>query len=199
MIVHPYRDRSRLEVFAGTNIIREDFGLTGVHVLDPDDPSRLWRIESFYRQPEIRSLRGIRAKVMDAKGFVSFVLQADLEVLLGYGKPGQTCAWSGRSYGAPGDRDFYGVAADDDDLRDDLYDRELVLRGENRHKYGGVLPPKAEIRRRVHLGHREDVEELFVLLRDVDPDTGGAPDLQLKNVSARWARAERTPVLWKLL
>ena len=198
MIINPYKDRDRLRTFTGTNLIKDDFELTGCCFWDPLEPGRWWLIEAFYR-PEDNSRTGVRARVCDNKGFRSFVLQHDLEVLLEMYKPGQRSPWSGQTYSEPGERDFHGLQADSDDLEDLLYAQELVQRGLYAAQYGGGLPANAEIRRRVHRAHREDYEELYVLIRDDDPDTGARPDYLQRNVGGRWKLAERSRVTWASL
>lgn len=198
MIINPYKDRERLKTFVGTNLIKDDFGLTGYYFQDCLEPDRWWCIEAFYRSEE-HSRTGVRAQVCDGKAFRSFVLQHDLEVLLGMYKPGQRSPWSGQTYGEPGEHDFQGLQADSDDLEDHLYGLELVLRGLYAPQYRGGLPSNAEIKRRVHLAHKEDYEELHVLVRDDDPDTGVRPDYLQRHVAGRWKLVERTAVSWKSL
>jgi hypothetical protein len=131
---------------------------------------------------------------MDQHGFVSFCNQRDLEVLLGYAFPGQHCSWLHRSYPSPEDHEWYGPCADEEDLIDDLFERELRLRNSGN---AGALPSGLEIVRRVHLDANNDVEELFTLLWDRDNSTGVAPDTRLETISDRWKRVERNRLEWR--
>ncbi|KKK61189.1 hypothetical protein LCGC14_3016830 [marine sediment metagenome] len=56
--------------------------------------------------------------------------------------------------------------ADDNDLIDDLFDREMSIRSE----VPGVLPAGLEIERRVHISRGLDVRELYILIADADQD-----------------------------
>jgi hypothetical protein len=179
MIVHPLLEH--LDTVPGTRLLLDHFDLVGRLVLDPTDPRRDWRIHGFYAPLRARAIGGVRARLVDQKGFVSFLNQRDLEVLLGLGQPGARCPWLGRSYVAPGHPDWIGPAADEDDLDDDLVERSLALFAQ--HAF--LLPPM-DLPRRIHEGPRDDLEELQVLVAVAD-----AP--------ARWARAERRRVRWELV
>ena len=139
-------------------------------------------------------LGGLRAKLTDQKGFVTFCNQRDLEVLIGLAEPGTFCPWARKYYVAPGDKDWYGLYMDDDDLEDDLHDREMLLRAASPT---GILLGNLEIARRLHLDTKYDVEELDMLLWDADPETGLTPDLRLETVERRWKRVERTRMQWE--
>lgn len=194
MIVNPYTHKEEVIPFTGTRILQQDFGLVGTILRDPFNSYRYWRIESLYAPLKVRALGGIRAKLVDDKQFVAFLTQMDLEVLLGIARPGEKCKWSGKTYPAPGDSAFFGLCSDDDDLQDDLYDRELFLRAQSG---GYALPQNAEIVRRVHLEENVDVEEYFLLIWDGDPATGTSPDTRISTLDKRWRRIERVRTPWE--
>jgi len=106
MIVNPYKNPERLTTYAGTRILQEDFGIVGAVVADTAEKYRLWRVQALYSPIPKRSRGGIRAKLTDQKGVVTFCNQMDLEVLLGIAKPGSYCWWAEEEYPAPGDREF---------------------------------------------------------------------------------------------
>jgi hypothetical protein len=137
---------------------------------------------------------GLRAKLVDDKDFITFINQMDLEVLVGEGKPGHRCRWSKEFYSSPDEESFFGMCVDEQDLLDDLYDRELLLRAESPV---GVLMSNTEIMRRVHVHKRRDVEELHVLLWDEDPFDGVSPDIRMETLNRRWSRIERVNVDWE--
>jgi len=194
MIINPYTNREALATYTGTRILQQDFGLIGTVFTDPFNRKRCWRIHALFSPTGGRSIDGIRAKLVDDKEYVTFINQMDLEVMLGTAIPGTRCRWSGKMYAAPGERDFYGMCCDDDDLIDDLYGRELMLRGTN---LTGFLDPYIEITRRVHLEHRVDIEERFLLIWDGDPETGISPDIRITTVEKRWSRSERLRAPWE--
>jgi hypothetical protein len=190
MLVHPYRDKVR--VVNGCRMLSETLNLIGTRIRDPREPHRVWTIENLYA-PLTRKIGGIRAKARDQKDFITFINQRDLEVLINHANPGDYCRWLGEEYVDPSEPDWFGFCADEDDLRDDLYDRELALRME----YGPVLPTGLEIVRRVHLSEGIDVEELWLLIADVHPERGFAPDPGFSTLLRRWARVQQERVLWK--
>jgi hypothetical protein len=192
LLINVYRDRP--VALAGTRLLEAQLGIEGVRFTDPLDARRSWQVENIYLPVPGRAIGGIRAKVRDQKGFISFCNQRDLEVLLGYAKPGELCPWLDDGYVGWWDTDWVGLACDDEDLRDDLYEREWMWRSQLPL---GVLTPDCEIARRVHLGHHYDVEDLFVLLGDVAPETGEMPDTRFETLERRWMRAERMRVRWE--
>jgi hypothetical protein len=192
MLLNPYQ--TLLEVLPGSRMLRDAsaLGLVGVCIDDPKRAGRAWQITNLYAPIERRHLGGIRAKLLDQKGFVTFCNQRDLELLLGLAKPGQLCIWTDQDYPELDSQEFYGLCADEEDLQDDLFERELVLRGEQ----PGVLPYGLELTRRIHTSSGIDAEELNTMLWDCDPDTGWGPDVRLETVHNRWASVERTKVRW---
>lgn len=196
MIVNPFQRKDLMTTYVGTRILQADFGLIGMSVVDPFNRYRSWRVQGLYAPTGSRAIDGIRVKLVDGKNFVTFINQMDFEVIAGMGLAGQTCRWSGKKYADPGDRDFYGMFVDDDDLVDDLYDRELLLRG---HSEAFILPQNTEITRRVHLEEKVDVEELHLLLWDGDPETGISPDIRCETIERRWSRIERVRAPWDMV
>jgi hypothetical protein len=190
MLVNPYAER--LLTYGGTRLLQKDFGLVGTILPDPFNKRRLWTIQGLYAPIPGRSLGGVRAKLQDRKGFISFLNQMDMEILLGIAVPGKKCRWSGKEYAEVESPNFFGFCCDDDDLLDDLYDRELMIRGET-----GLLPYGAEVLRRIHYEDRVDYEELRILLQDVDPDTGIGPDMRIDTIERRWVRVERNRLPWE--
>ena len=196
MLVNPYVEKTRVATYEGTRLIQEDLGIIGAEVYDPKEPLRKWFVQSIYAPLPGRALGGVRAKLQDEKGFVSFINQRNLEVSLGLVRPGQWCNWAGQPYVDPDDRDWFGICADEEDLLDDLHERELLLRA---HIPGGVLYPPMEITRRIHRDVKSDFEELFMLLWDMDPETGFGPDLRLETIESRWSKVEKERLVWDRL
>jgi hypothetical protein len=196
VLVHPYneRDKPRLETFVGTRLLRDDLGLSGVVVRDPDESERLWRVQSVYAPLPRQGLGGVRTKLVDQYGFITFCNQRDLEVLLGLGTPGRNCPWIGKEYVEPGDREWFGFCADEEDLLDDLYDRETLLRQTCALP---ILPRNSSIKRRIYTsGRGGHLEEEWDMLWDMDPETGICPDTRLETLERRWTRVARSKVRW---
>lgn len=179
--------------FQGTRLLQDTFGVMNIQVRDPKESGRLWEVQSIYAPIPGRALGGVRAKLVDTKGFITFCNQRDLEVLVGLGAPGRWCRWLGGDYVHPDDREWCGLCADEEDLLDDLQERELMLRSQVQ---GGVLTTPLEFTRRVHLEPKNDFEELFILLGDFDPDTGMYPDPRLETIERRWVRSHREKLRW---
>lgn len=195
MIVNPFQNQSALVTYAGTRLLQQDFGLMGRQLRDPYDSLRTWEIHALFAPTGTRAVDGIRAKLVDQKQYVTFINQMDLEVLLGIGVPGKICRWSEKKYAGPNDHDFYGMFVDDDDLVDDLYERELLIRASCESH---ILPYGLEFTRRVHREEKVDVEELWALLWDGDPETGLSPDTRLETVERRWSRIECVRAPWDM-
>lgn len=196
MIVNPYKQRELMTTFTGTRLLQEDFGVIGASMSDPAEPYRIWSVHSLYAPVTGRSVGGIRAKLLDQKGVIAFINQMDLEILLGAGTPGKYCQWAGKMYPEKTSANFYGMVTDDDDLVDDLYDRELLMRG---NTATGMLDPSSEIIRYVHLEERLDFQEYWILMWDGDPETGISPDIRMETVEKRWVRVERTRCPWDMI
>ena len=191
MLVNPYRQQ--LSVFSGTRLLAETFDLIGTRIPDEHNPLRVWEVQALYAPIPGRSLGGVRARLTDQKEFVTFCNQRDLEVILGMGRPGTYCAWAGEDYVGPGDPNWFGFCADDDDLIDDLHERETFLRAQ----VGGVLVGNLSIERRVYLERGGDYEENYVLLYDYDLETGVVPDPRIETIHRRWIRSERVRIRWE--
>lgn len=192
MLINPCK--TQLPTIPGTRILEDTLGIVGFQYTDPKNPNRVWTLQHLLAPVRKRALGGIRAKFLDHKDFSAYCNQRDLEVLLGIAKPEEYCHWLNDEYKGPKDREWYGLCMDDNDLQDDLYERELRIREHN----PGVLPQHIEITRRFHDGGT-DVEELLILLWDVDTVTGISPDTQLTTVTHRWARVEKVKVQWQLI
>lgn len=193
MLLNPHRSQHLLQAIPGTRLLLESFGLIGVAFPDLHDGARAWTIMTVLAPVPGRALGGIRVRVEDQKGFTSFCNQRDLELLLGLARPGMMCPWLRTEYPDFGDLDFFGLCADEEDLRDDIHERELRIRAE----HPGVIPFGTQLTRYLHLD-TQDVEELMMMLYDCDPKSGLGPDHRLETVSSRWTRIERNKVEWSL-
>ena len=180
-------------VVPGTRLLEGTFGVVGVRISDPQNSQRIWEVQGLYLPITGRALGGVRAKLFDQKGFITFCNQRDLEVLLGIAAPGTPISWRDDEYVDLDHKEWFGFCCDDDDLLDDLQERELFYRAE---LPAGILIPNLEMERRVHVGHGNDCEELFLVVQDMDPDTGMFPDTRFETIERRWARAERRRVRW---
>lgn len=188
MIVNPYADKHLMRTYSGTRLLEETLGVLGEKVRDGPDYHRVWTVQALYAPIPGRALGGVRARLVDSKGFVSFCNQRDLEVLLGDAVPGRYCRWLGKEYVDENDPDWIGICADDDDLLDDLFERELLLRGETRSP---ILEPGLELRRFYHRENRKDIDEVLEFLFDADPETGIYPDTRFETIGQRWSILER--------
>jgi hypothetical protein len=192
LIINLYRDRPN--TFPGTRVIETQLGIEGVRFADPLNAQRIWQIETAYMPVPGRILGGLRVKVRDQRDFISFCNQRDLEVILGYAQPGELCPWLDEDYVDCANESWVGLACDDEDLRDDLLEREGLLRTQMPM---GILTTEYDIARRVHIGKNYDVEDLFVMLGDYAPETGQSPDTRFETIEHRWMRAERKRVRWE--
>lgn len=189
MLVHPYH--SHLPVHDGTRLIDASLDVIGVTVVDPRVPTRAWSVQTLFAPITRRMIGGVRARLVDAYGFVSFVNQRDLEVLLGLGVAGQLCPWTGGKYIGVGERDWCGLFLDDDDLLDDLQLRELELRMQSIEQgLGPVLPEGLSMTRLIHVDEGADLEEVHTLNWDL-----GYSDLE--HLRLRWSRTTRRRVAWR--
>lgn len=194
VIVNPNK-REYVQTVEGANNLVSTFDVVGLPFEDPQEVNqkRIWVVQDLYAPIPTRTLRGIRAKVVDPKGFVSFVNQRDLEVLLGRATERSFCQWLGQPYASTASNDWIGLAVDGDDSLDDLYDREVVLR---RGRIQRPLDPKDTITRRLHREAGHDVIETWVLIADRDPVTGASPDIRRETIMNRWVLSETTRVSW---
>lgn len=188
MLINPYK--TRLATIPGTRVIEDNLGLNGFQFAAAGAADRVWTLQYLLEPVPRRHLGGLRAKFQDEKNFISFCNQRDLEVLLGVSSPGDFCPWTEGEYFAEDDTGWYGLCVDDEDLVDDLYERELRLR-----EHYPVLPTNIEIIRRVH-DSGSDCEELHVLLQDAD-ESGYQPDTRRETLLRRWTRVERTALKWR--
>lgn len=197
MLINPYKQT--LEVIPGSRMLVEGLGLIGANFPDEKYEGRVWTVTNLFAPLKGRALGGIRAKLQDQKGFVTFCNQRDLELLLGLAKPGNFCPWTEKEYPEMDSREFYGMCADPEDLEDDLFERELQLRSlmAASPEYPDIIPWGYEFVRRVHLNRGTDVEELDMMLYDCDPETGLGPDRRFSTLTSRWTRAERNKIRWE--
>ena len=191
MLLNPHRDRPA--VIPGTRTLEDTLELIGGRIPNPHDPRRVWEVHSLFAPLPTRALGGIRIRVVDQKEFVSFCNQRDFEFLLGMGAPGQLCPWLDAPYVHWEDSDWCGFCCDEEDLLDDLYERESLLRIELEFAGIGFLPSNAQITRRVHLELGVEAEDLFVLTVDETM----FPDPRFQTLESRWKRAERHRVQWE--
>lgn len=189
MLPNPYLNK--FETYGSTRLLVATLDLVGINLRDISDARRIWTIQSIYA-PVKRALGGLRIRLTDEEDFVTFLNQRDLEVLLGHAKPGNICSWSNSRYVGPEDSEWVGYYADDNDLQDDLLEREMCLR--NYHP--GVLPYGVEITRKVHREYKSDIEELWTCLWDMYPETGYGPDYRIETIQKRWSRVEQRKVFW---
>lgn len=192
MLVNVYEQRPA--VIPGTRLLASTLDVVGVRFPDPQHALRMWEIQGLYLPIEGRALGGVRAKLIDQKGFITFCNQRDLEVLLGIGRPGAAITWREDKYVAPTDRDWCGLCCDEDDLLDDLQEREMFARAS---LPAGILLPNMEVERRVHLHSTYDCEESYLVVQDYDPETGLFPDTRFETLERRWIRSERRRVRWE--
>jgi len=194
MLLNPHRSQHLLQAIPGTRLLYETFGLIGASFPDIYDGARAWTIMAVLAPVPGRALGGIRVRVEDQKGFTSFCNQRDLELLLGLARPGTVCPWLRTKYPEFDEVDFFGLCIDEEDLIDDLHERELRIRAET----PGVLPFGMQLTRYLHLEYKRDAEELLMMLYDCDSESGLGPDQRLETVSNRWTRVERNRVEWQL-
>ena len=173
-------------------MLREQFGLLGVEIPDPTNPARCWTVVNVYAPIRHRRLGGIRVRLEDQKGFVGFCNQRDLELLIGLAKPGNHCLWLDEEYPEMDSDEFYGICADDEDLEDDLFERELALRAHQ----PGVLPEGLTLTRKIHLSSGRLFDETDMVLYDCDPVSGYGPDPRFDTLMHRWTRVGRERLQW---
>lgn len=193
MLINTYAER-RLPTFPGTRLVSVELGVTGATVQDPWRPDRVWTVRGLYSPSEKRALGGLRVKLEDNKSFITFCNQRDFEVLIGLGKPGSLCIWADEDYVSPKDDKWFGLCADESDLVDDLYDREMAKRAE----IPGVLPEGLEIWRRIHVSRGLDFLDYHILICDADQD-GYGPDPRIETIEHRWSPVERTKQRWEAI
>lgn len=192
MIVNAYSKEGRdlIVPIPGTHIVAETFGVIGRQFVDPSNQKRIWTVQALYTPVAGRALGGLRAKVFDQKAFFSFVNQRDLEILLNLASPETYCDWLDQDYPEPGDPTWIGLGVDDQDLFDDLLDRELEARALQPPDI--ALPSGLSFDRRVHDGAGNDYIETMMLLHDMNMRTGEIPDTCMDTLENRWVSVERT-------
>jgi len=196
MLVNPFT--SVLNTIPGSRILAESMGLIGASFPDSDTKGRNWVITCLYAPINKRNLGGIRAKLEDQRGYVTFCNQRDLELLLGLASPGDLCPWTEKEYPEMSSREFYGMCVDDEDIKDDLLSFELTLRAAMAAspEYTNFIPYGYQTERRIHVSKGRDVRDLWMMLHDCDPETGLGPDPRLHTLMKRWVKVERDPLPW---
>lgn len=189
MIVNPYTET--LAVFSGTRLLKSTFGLVGESIPDRHDSNRRWVIHGLYAPITKRALGGIRAKLLDQSGVVTFCNQRDLEVLLGLGVPGARCKWYEGEYQRVGSNNWFGFCMDTDDCDDDLMDHELLLK----LSFNGIVPSGAEVQRTLHLDEDDEVEEILVFSWNMNYAGGISPNGSVNMLHERWTRTYSKRVL----
>lgn len=191
MLVNAYSEEGKIATSAipGTRIIRSSLGILGATFSDVNNRERIWTVNALYSPLPGRAVGGVRAKLIDTKGFISFCNQRDLEVLLQLASPGKYCPWMDQTYEGPGDPNWLGLGVDNDDLLDDLFDKELEARAMSPH---GRIDLGLCLERRVHDGHQNDYVETLMLINDTNPYTNETPDTYLETIERRWVSVERS-------
>jgi hypothetical protein len=197
MLLNPNQSSELLHVIPGTRVLQNQLGLLNAVVDDPKQSGRYWRVCAVYAPIPGRAIGGIRVKLMDQKGFISFCNQRDFELLIDLAKPNGWCPWLDALYPGVNDEEegWVGLCMDPVDMLDDLYERELLLRAQ---QPSGILQPQ-EVLRRLHTSPTADVEQLDLLLWDADPHTGMGPDVRMETVEYRWRCSEKRKVQWSRL
>ena len=151
-----------------------------------ESEGRIWTVKRFFLPlTKGRGIRaGVRARVQDQFGIISFCNQRDLELLLEVKKPGEWCWWLGDKYPQLHDAgNFYGLCADEVDLMDDLHLHEWELREQYHY---GILPGGLTYDRLVHKERGCDYQQRLMLMFDADRTTGVAPDNRFETLMHRW-------------
>ena len=184
----------------GTRQLESTLGIQGIRITDLHNSERVWEVGASYLPLYGRRLGGIRARLTDQKGFITFCNQRDLEVLLGSGRPGDWCRWAGETYPSLGDERWVGLCCDEADMQDILYESECLLRSYAPYSPWllppGIPVPPIDVELRIHVEPGYDVEETHVMHTDHDPETGFGPDTRLETMHQRWARSERRRIQW---
>jgi hypothetical protein len=196
MLLNPFT--SILRTVPGSRMLVESMGLIGASFADRKAGDRTWTIINLFAPIHKRSLGGIRAKLEDQKGFITFCNQRDLELLLGLANPGDICPWTDKEYPEVDSHEFYGMCVDEEDLKDDLFGFELSLRAAMAAspEYPSVIPYGHAIERFIHLSSGRDVFDRYLMLWDCDPETGMGPDPRFETLPHRWTRFERAEANW---
>lgn len=200
MLPNPYHQT--LKTVAGTNLLERSDELTklvraacGNDFDDGVNINRRWKLTDFFA-PVSRIGLGLRARLVDELGFVTFCNQRDFEVLAGIRSRGDYCAWLDADYLGPLDRGWIGLCLDTIDLEDDLFERELTQRGQLNP--GVPIPSGTQLERLLHSEGADSLERLM-LNKDVHPRTGRSPDLGYRTLSYRWMRIGRERASWRAL
>ena len=195
-IVSPELAVSRLRVSDSSMILFLKHDCIGKSVRDPDNKSRLWTVRDAFAPEEdvaAGNSLGVRFRCIDARGFVTFINQRDLEVLLGYGKPGERIPWSDNRYYVSvfSEAHWVGFQVQKWDSLNDLHLRETAIRIDR--GYGNApIPMGATITRLIHMRDGQDLEVKFTCVGNADRHSGYGPDTQFGSVEYRWNCVEKT-------
>ena len=185
----------------GTRQLESTLGIQDHRITDLYNNERQWRVGASYL-PLGRRLGGVRVRLTDQKGFITFCNQRDMEVLLGIGQPGTWCHWAGEDYVTPSDPKWVGLYCDEADVQDLLHENEYMLREHSEATTMNgrwLLPqhiwvPPVSTELRIHVEPGYDVEEVHAL--HTEYNTGYGPDERLETLHQRWARSERRRIQW---
>lgn len=116
--------------------------------------------------------RGLRILLEDTeKGFYTMMWQSEMEVLLGFGQPGQLCGWQNALYPEPGGSSWRGPHIDQETLLDLIYDLETEVRVDLNQTSPRLRPVKVgtRIQLRIHMKEGADWFWSFECIEDVGP------------------------------
>lgn len=181
-----------------TRRLREDLDVVGQEFTDPTNSRRCWTVDGLYAPIQARALGGVRLRVKDQKGFVSYINQRDAEVLLNYASAGELCGWLGsQRYLSPSDINFWGLCIDPFDMEDEIVSIEAMIRYDKfRARASPIIPTGYRISVPLHLGKGEDVLRMLSFTGDMDPGTMLSPDLSLERAARRWQILDTRKVDW---
>lgn len=207
MLVHP-RDPRLAQVYAPTRVLTNDFGLVGRQIADPAlGGCRLWTIVRVLAPIAQRWVGGLRAELQDESGVKAWLVQRDLEVLLGLAAPGDPSPFGGE-YVGPEHADWFGLCFDTDDLDDDLLHREIALREALLPVTGGRIDgllkswsggEPATITRLLHLGGTAVRRETWYCHHDWEWQDENIPSFSVRDIESRWVRACSETTKWPQL
>ncbi len=104
---------------------------------------RMWTVTSTYAPIKQLRIAGMRMRLQDQKGFITFCNQRDFEVLAGVGSPDAWCRWLGDRYVEQGSTQWFGFCWESFDHEDDLAEWSVLLASE------GKLVENVDIERKI--------------------------------------------------
>jgi len=159
-------------------MLPDTFGLIGYQVKDPVVKNRHWSVSGFF-YPTNRY--GLRVRLVDNRGFSTFINQRDFEHLIGMYDSGDECPWLDEPYVNVDSRQYVGFTMDQIDLQDDLYVREI-------EDIGFDIALYTEIERRIHFDGGDYLERLFLFEHSTE----------YERIMRRWISVETVKVKWTL-